>query len=102
MGGAAAQGDDRVATVFLVHLHAVVNVDVGRVRLGAVEDDGFYAGGFHLLLDLVGNAHSRKTFVGYDEGLGCTQRLNLLAGLLSGTDAHQRNRRNEEAVSLFS
>ncbi len=39
MGAAAAEGDDAVALVVLVNLDAGMDVRVGRVRLGAVEDD---------------------------------------------------------------
>ena len=48
VGAAAAEGDDAVALVLLVDLDAGMDVGVGRVRFGAVEDDRLEAGRFQL------------------------------------------------------
>src|SRR6185369_6455273 len=89
VGAAAPQRHDTVALVLLVNLHAVMNVGVGRVRLGAVEDYRLQAGSFQLALDLVGNTHLGKAGIGYDQQLGSAKCLGLSPGFLGTTDAHQ-------------
>jgi len=56
VGAAAAERRDRVAPGVLVDLQAVLDLRVGRVRLGAVEDDRLHAGLLELALDLRGYA----------------------------------------------
>jgi len=89
VGAAAAEGDNTVALVVLVHLHAVMDVLVGRVRLGTVEDDRLQAGSFQLTLDLIGNAHLGEAGIGNDQQLGCAESLGLGPGLFGTADAHQ-------------
>jgi hypothetical protein len=101
VGAAATQGDDGVAAVVQVGIYAVVDVGVGGVRLGAVEDDDGDAGGFHLLLDLVGHPHGRDPLVGHQERLPGAEGLHLGASFLGGTNPHQRNSGNVESERLI-
>ncbi len=101
VGAAAAEGDNGVTAVVLIHRQAVVNVLVGGIRLGAVENDDLDAGRLDLLLDLVGHPHGRDPLVGDQQGLGAAEGLDLVAGLLGAADAHERNGRNEKSESLI-
>ena len=89
MGAAAPQGHDTVALVVLICLHAVMDVRVGRVRFGAVEDDRLEAGRFDVAFDRVGNAHLGQPCVSDDQQFGGAERLGLISRFLRTPYAHQ-------------
>jgi hypothetical protein len=89
MGAAAAQGNDAVALVVIVDLHAVMDVLVGRVGLGSVEDDSLEAGCFDIALDGVRHTHLGEARIGDDQQLGGAERLGLVSCLFGATYAHQ-------------
>ena len=66
-----------------------MDVGVGRVGLGAIEDDRLEAGRFKLDLDIFGYAHFGQSDVGDDEKVAGAKRLGLGAGLLGAANAHQ-------------
>ena len=102
VGGAAAQGDEAVALLFLVDVDAVMHVLVGGVGDGLVIDHVFHLGGVEQVGDLLGDAGAGDALVGDDQRLGTAEGLDLLRDLLGCADADEGDTGNEIAVDLLS
>ena len=87
VGGAAAQGENAVATVVVVELLTLHHVGVLGVGLGLAKDHGLHAGVLHDLLDAGGHGMVGQERIGDDHGLGAADALHQVAGLLYGAFA---------------
>jgi len=101
VGRAAAQGDEAVAAVFLVDLHAVVDVFVRGIGHGLVIEDVGHVRGVEQVRDLFADAHGHDTLVGDEQGLAAAQGADLFGNLLGSADADQGDAGDEKAVDHF-
>ena len=84
------------------YFQADMDVLIRGIRNGLIENRAFHTDiFFHHVDDFIGNAGAGDAFVGDDQGLLGTQRLNLIADLFVSADTHQRYGRNEETKYLF-
>ena len=84
--GTAAQGDQAVAAFLLIQINGVVDVLVGGVGDGLVEDRVLHAGSVKNVGDLFQDANLHDALVGNDQRFGAAQGLDLVA-----RDFHRAN-----------
>lgn len=85
MRGAAAQGDDAVAFLFIEGLDASDNVLIRRVRLSAAEDVRRQAFCLEDALDLLGHAGFGEEGIRDDHRMRAVETLHEFAGFVDGT-----------------
>ena len=100
MGAAAAEGDEAVAVVFLVHFSSVVNVLIRGVRNGTVEYNIGDAAGIQNIGDLLQNTAGNDTLVRYYKRMLGAKALQAIGNFLTAVGTNKSNSRNKEGSDL--